>query len=197
MKFGSLLGLGTLGLALIGIPLAAQAMTTTYGGQVTLSLPAGPLSSTDWLDGKVGGGVGLHALIGFEGGHAIVPRLDYTYFKKSEDGVDRKVQMYQLGADYNYFLSKQVNSGPYVGGGLGVATTKFELTGFGESKSDTPTTVYGAASAGWMFTPHLGAELRYTWSRYKPDVTDFSPRGYTGKPTVDAPTLNASLIVRL
>jgi hypothetical protein len=147
-------------------------------------LPAGPLSSTDWLDGKVGGGVGLHALIGFEGGHAIVPRFDYTYFKKSEDGVDRKVQMYQLGADYNYFLSKQVNSGPYVGGGLGVATTKFELTGFGESKSDTPTTVYGA-------------ELRYTWSRYKPDVTDFSPRGYTGKPTVDAPTLNASLIVRL
>jgi hypothetical protein len=80
--------------------------------------------------------------------------------------------MYQLGADYNYFLSKQVNNGPSVGGGLGIGSTKFELTGF-------------------------GAELRYTWSRYKPDVTDFQPRGYTGKPTVDSPTINASLIIRL
>jgi len=108
MNKRSLLGIGVLGLALAGIPLAAQAMTT-FGGQVTASLPAGPLTSKDWLDGHVGGGLGLHALIGFEGGHAIVPRFDYTYFKKSEDGVDRKVQMYQLGADYNYFLSKQVN----------------------------------------------------------------------------------------
>ena len=96
MKFGTLLGLGTLGLALVGIPLAAQ-VTTTYGGQVTLAMPAGPLSSTDWLDGKVGGGVGLHALIGFEGGHAIVPRFDYSYFKKNEDGVDRKVQTVPAG----------------------------------------------------------------------------------------------------
>ena len=89
--------------------------------------------------------------------------------------MDRKVQMYQLGADYNYFLSKQVNVGPYVGGGLGIGSTKFELTGDGYHSDDTPTTVYGAASAGSMFTRHIGAELRYTWSRYKPDVTDFTP----------------------
>lgn len=192
MRYGSLPCL----VALVGIPLAAQELMT-YGGQVTASLPAGPLSSKDWLDGQVGGGVGVHALIGFPGGHAIVPRFDYTYYKKSEDGVDRKVQMYQLDADYNYFFSRHVNQGPYVGGGVGVGTTKFELTGLGYHSDDTPTTVFGAASAGWMFTPHLGAELRYTWSRYKPDVTDFSPRGYTGKPQVDAPTLNASLIIRL
>ena len=88
MKIVSLLSIGALGLALVGIPLAAQEMTT-FGGQITATLPAGPLSSKDWLDGQVGGGVGLHALIGFEGGHAIVPRFDYTYFKKSEDGVDQ------------------------------------------------------------------------------------------------------------
>jgi len=195
MRHRNTWGLGIAGLVLASWPLAAQELH--YGGQVTASLPAGPLSSKDWLDGQVGGGVGVHMLIGFPNGHAIVPRFDYTYFKKSEDGVDRKAQMYQVGADYNYYFSRRVNEGPYVGGGVGFGVTKFELTGFGYSSSDTPNTAYVAASAGWMFTPHLGAELRYEWSKYKPDVTGFAPRGYTGKPDVDAPTINASFIVRL
>ena len=55
MRFGTLLGLGTLGLALVGIPLAAQ-QVMTFGGQVTMSVPPGPLTSNDWLDGQVGGG---------------------------------------------------------------------------------------------------------------------------------------------
>jgi hypothetical protein len=188
--------LGLLALSLAALPLAAQEVRT-YGGQVTLAVPTGALSSKEWLDGKPGGGVGVHMLLGFEGGHAIVPRFDYTYFKKSEDGIDRKVQSYQLGADYNYFFSKQVNSGPYVGGGLGMAATKFELDGRGSSANDTPVTAYTAASAGWMFTPHIGAELRYTYSRFKPDVAGYAPMGFTGKPTVDSPSLNASLIIRL
>jgi hypothetical protein len=84
-----------------------------------------------------------------------------------------------------------------VGGGLGFGATRFELSGNGYSASDTPDTAFVAASAGWMFTSNLGAELRYTWSRYKPDVVGFAPRGYDGKPDVDAPTINASFIVRL
>jgi len=194
MRNGMRMGLGILGLALASCPLAAQELH--YGGQVTASLPTGPLGSQDWQDGKLGYGVGAHMVIGFQGGHAIVPRLDYTYYKKSEDGVDRKVQTFQLGADYNYYLSRTVNQGPYVGGGVGVGTSKFELEGRGYSSSDTPTTAYVAASAGWMFTPNLGAELRYTWSTYKPDVTGFAPRGYDGKPDVDAPALNASFLFR-
>ncbi len=196
MKYLNRLSLGLIGLSLALVPLAAQEVTT-FGGQVTVAVPCGPLTSNDWLDGQVGGGAGVHMLLGFEGGHAIVPRFDYTYFKKSLDGVDRKVQMYQLGVDYNYFFSKQVNTGLYAGGGVGVGSAKFELTGLGYHSDDTPTTAYADAVAGYMFTPHVGAELRYTWAKYKPDVTDFRPRGYTGKPDVDAPTLNASLILRL
>lgn len=188
------LALGLSVLALTGVSLSAQQVI--YGGQITAALPAGPLSNKEWLDGQVGGGAGFHALIGFEGGHAIVPRFDYTYFKKSEGGVDRKVQMYQIGADYNYFLGGKVNQGPYVGAGVGFGSAKFELTGLGSSASDTPNTAYGAVSGGWMFTRHMGTELRYVWSRYKPEVADFSPRGYTGKQTVDAPTLNVSFIYR-
>jgi len=196
MKNLARLGFGLVGLSLVAWPLAAQEVVT-FGGQATVSLPTGSLTGKDWLDGKVGGGVGLHALLGFGGGHAIVPRFDYTYFKKSEDGVDRKVQMYQLGADYNYFFSKEVNKGAYLLGGLGLGMTKFELSGRGYDSDNTPATAYAAAGAGWMFNPHVGAELRYTYSRYKPDVADFKPFGFTGKPNVDAGTLNASVIFRL
>ena len=196
MKFLTKGSLGLLALLVAQVPLAAQEVMT-YGGQVTLALPTGGVSSKEWLDGKLGGGAGMHMLIGFAGGHAIVPRFDYTYIKKSEDGVDRKVKTCQLGADYNYFLGRKVNEGPYVGGGLGLAATKFELDGRGYHSDDTPVTAYAAASAGWMFNPHVGAELRYTYSRYKPDVAGFAPSGFSGKPTVDAPVLNASLIFRL
>lgn len=188
------LALGLSVLALSGASLSAQEYS--FGGQVSAAIPAGPLSSKDWLDGKPGAGVGAHMVIGLQGGHAIVPRIDYTYFKKSVSGVDRKVQMFQIGADYNYFLRGKVNDGPYVGAGLGFGSAKFELTGLGYSSSDTPTSAYGAVSGGWMFTKNMGAELRYTWSRYKPEVADFAPRGYTGKPTVDSPAINASFIFR-
>jgi hypothetical protein len=188
--------LGLLALVLASLPAFSQEVKT-YGGQVTLALPTGGASSKEWLDGKLGGGAGVHMLIGFEGGHAIMPRFDYTYFKKSEGGIDRKMQSYQLGADYNYFLGRKVNEGPYVGGGLGLAATKFQLDGQGYHSDDTPVTGYAAASAGWVFTPHVGAELRYTYSRYKPDVAGFAPMGFNGKPSVDAPALNASLIFRL
>jgi hypothetical protein len=188
------LALGLSALVLSGVSLSAQEYS--FGGQVSAAIPAGPLSSKDWLDGKPGAGVGAHMVIGFQGGHAIVPRFDYTYFKKSESGVDRKVQMYQIGADYDYFLGGKVNTGPYVGAGLGFGSAKFQLTGLGYSASNTPNSAYGAVQGGWMFTKNLGTELRYTWSRYKPELVEFAPRGYTGKPTVEAPAISASFIFR-
>lgn len=129
MRKVSHLALGLSALVFSGVSLSAQEYS--FGGQVSAALPAGPLSSKDWLDGKPGAGIGAHMVIGFQGGHAVVPRIDYTYFKKSESGVDRKVQMYQIGADYNYFLHGKVNEGPYLGAGLGFGSAKFELTGHG------------------------------------------------------------------
>ncbi len=188
------LALGLSALALSGVSLSAQQYS--FGGQVSAAIPTGPLASKDWQDGKLGAGVGLHVVIDLQGGHALVPRLDYSRFKKSESGVDRKVQTYQFGVDYNYFLSGKVNQGPYFGAGIGFAHAKFELTGLGDSSSDTASEAYGALEGGWMFTRNLGAELRYTYSPYKPEMADFAPRGYTGKPTVNAPGLSASFIFR-
>lgn len=188
------LGLCAVALGLMGVPLAAQQLT--YGGQLTVAMPAGPLTSKDWLDGQVGGGAGGHIVVGLSGGHAMVPRFDYTYFKKSQDGVDRKVQMFQCGADYNYFLRGKVNDGPYVGAGFGFGYAKFELTGLGHSVDDSPISPFGALSGGWMFTRHMGAELRYTYACYKPNVIAFTPRNYAEKPTIDSGTVNASFIYR-
>ncbi|GLH69724.1 hypothetical protein GETHPA_12570 [Geothrix rubra] len=188
------LALGLSTLALSGVSLSAQQYS--FGGQVSAAIPTGPLASKDWQDGKPGAGVGVHMVIDLQGGHALVPRLDYTRFKKSESGVDRKVQTYQFGVDYNYFLSGKVNMGPYLGAGIGFGRAKYELTGFGYSSKDTASDAYGAVEGGWMFTRNLGAELRYTWSPYKPEMADFTPRGYTGNPTVNAPGLNASFIFR-
>lgn len=160
-----------------------RAQEIKFGLQGTVSLPLSDLGDKGVLDDAPGYGIGAHMQIGFQGGHAIVPRLDYTYFEKSSP--TRKVQMLQVGADYNYFFSRQVNKGLYAGVGAGFGMAKFEMLG----DDDTPNTAYASASAGYMFTPHMGAELRYSWAKYKPELLG-------AKPEFTSPTLGASFIYR-
>lgn len=185
MKSAARFALIVCGATLLGIPLAAQDLR--FGLQATLASPLGDLGDKAMLDGSLGYGIGAHAMIGFAGGHAIVPRLDYTYFEKSSP--TRKAQMFQVGADYNYFISGKVNQGLYVGVGVGFGMTKFEVNTPTWSSEDTPNTAYGAASAGYMFTPNLGAEIRYTYAKYEPEF-------YNEKPSISSPTVMASFIYR-
>jgi len=169
------------GLALVRCGLQAQELK--FGLHASVALPLGDIAKAEFLDDEPGFGVGAHLLIALPAGHAIVPRLDYATFKKSDP--TRKVQMLQIGADYNYFISGQANRGFYLGGGAGYGLAKFE----DDSADDTPGNYYLSASAGWMFTPNLGAELRYSWAEYKPEF-----RGY--KPEVASPMVQASFIYR-
>src|SRR5512133_1454960 len=164
-------------------PLSAQEIK--FGLQGTLAYPTSDLGDRDLLDHSLGYGLGAHMVIGFPGGHAIVPRLDYTHFEKD----NRKVQLLQLGADYNYFFSQQVNRGAYLGAGLGFGLAKFEMDLPGRRADDTPNAVHGSVSAGYMFTPNLGAELRYVHTKYEPEL-------FGTKPEITSPTLNASFIYR-
>jgi len=166
-------------------PLAVQDIR--FGLQGTVAFPTSDLGDKGLLDKSLGYGLGAHVLVGFSGGHAIVPRLDYAYFEKSAP--TRKVQTVQLGADYNYFFSQKVNEGPYIGGGLGLGLAKFEVERPGASDDDTPNTGYGSVFAGYMFTPHMGAELRYTYAKYKPEL-------FGAKPDITAPTVQGSFIYR-
>lgn len=177
--------LGLAGLLLAGG--ALQAQSTHFGLQGTLAYPTSDLGAKDLLDDSLGYGLGAHLVIGFAGGHAIVPRVDYAYFEKSNP--TRKVEVWQVGADYDYFLSGQVNQGAYVGAGLGLGLARFEVNAPGMSDNDTPNTTYGSVSAGYLFTPHLGAEIRYVYAKYKPEL-------FWVKEDITAPTVNASFIYR-
>lgn len=173
------------GLALASGPLNAQDIK--FGLQGTVAFPTSDLGDKGLLDNSLGYGLGAHAVIGFSGGHAVVPRLDYTYFEKSSP--TRKVQQLQLGADYNYFFSGKVNQGFYVGAGLGFGMAKFEMNLPGGSDNDTPNSPYGAVSAGCMFTPNMGAEVRYVHAKYEPKL-------FGAKPEITSPSVNASFVYR-
>ncbi|WP_306591360.1 outer membrane beta-barrel protein [Geothrix sp. 21YS21S-4] len=185
MKTNIGLALCLTGAALASAPLTAQDIR--WGLQGTLSFPTSDLGDKGLLDNALGYGVGAHMLIAFPGGHAIVPRLDYAYFEKSSP--TRRVQMLNVGADYNYFLSQQVNRGAYVGAGLGLGMAKFEMNPPGGSDNDTPNAVYGSVSAGYMFNAHMGAELRYVHAKYEPEL-------FGAKPEFTSPVIQASFLYR-
>ncbi len=175
----------------------AQAQDFRAGGQLTLSIPQGDLGDSDALDGKLGYGLGLHGFWGFGGGHAILPRLDYTMYKKTdwqgEAGVDFKVNDLKVGADYNFYLSGRAGEGFYFLGGLGYSSLKWEAASGPVSLSETKGTFYLAAGGGFMFTPHVGAELRYTHAKYT-GVGSSLP-GFSGE-DMTGPAISASLLVR-
>lgn len=173
------------GALLISGSLSAQDLR--FGLQANLAYPTSDLGDKPLLDNSIGYGLGAHFQIAFDGGHAIVPRLDYTYFEKGSP--NRKVQMMQLGADYNYFISGKVNQGFYFGGGLGFGMAKFEVDLPGMSDNDTPNTAYGDAALGFMFDRNLGAELRYVYAKYK-------PRLFGVESEINSPTINATFIYR-
>lgn len=185
MKSTLRVAFGLTGALWVSGPLSAQDIK--FGLQGTIAYPMSDLGDTGLLDNALGYGLGAHMVIGFPGGHAIVPRLDCTFFEQS--GPTRKVQVFQLGADYNYFISQQVNKGAYIGAGLGFGMAKFEMNLPGMSADDTPNTVYGAVSAGYMVTPNMGAELRYTYAKYEPEL-------FGTKPEITSPALHATFVYR-
>lgn len=162
-------------------PLRAQG----FGLKLTASAPEGDLGSRDFLDNKLGYGLGLHLAIPFPGG-ALVPRADYTEYKNNASN-NARARMLQVGVDYDFYFDRQQYTGPYLGIGAGYGSTKFEQDT--PHLNDTPNNIFYAAQAGFMFTTHVGAELRYTYAEYKPHFS--GPR-----PTYNSPTWNASFILQ-
>lgn len=180
MKTLSKLALAALATGSIATSLAAQDIK--YGGQATLSLPTGPIGNDQRLDSKLGGGIGGHVFIGLKQGIAIVPRVDYTYFKNS-DNEDLKVQTLKVGGDCDYYFSRKAGEGLYAGLGVGYNRAKFEAN----SQDESTNSIYGAAQVGYMFTKNFGAELRYTVSRDKPEFQGIEQ-------TISSPVVSASFV---
>jgi hypothetical protein len=180
--------LTTLALAIMAASVL-QAGDVKFGLKATLAMPQGEIGDKDHLDGQMGYGIGADVLIPMSGGHAIVPRFDYTTIKKSENGGDITVTPIGIGADYNYYFSGNAGEGFYLGLGLGYTSAKIEFSSGPHSLSSTPTALYTAASLGYMFTANIGAELRYT-------STSLEPEFFGYKEKVSSPILNASFVVR-
>jgi outer membrane protein W len=169
------------GLVLLG----GSALRAQVGVKLTASVPKGDLGDAHFLDNKVGYGVGVHLALPVPGG-ALVPRVDYTEYKNHDTG-DAKAKMLQAGVDYDFYFMRMENAGPYLGVGAGYGSTRFQQDT--PHFNDTPNNIFYAGQAGYMFTHHLGAEVRYTYAEYKPH--------FGGAPaTYNSPTWNASLILQ-
>jgi len=179
-------------IALTAFSGVAQAQDFKVGAQVTLSKPIGDMGNSDNLDGKFGYGLGLHGVWDLKGGHAIVPRIDYTMYKRSIDSADLKVNDLKIGADYNYYISGKVSEGFYVLGGLGYSSAKWEVSMGPVSVSETKGALHLALGAGYMFTQNVGAELRYAHTKYSDVGADM---GFPGQ-DLTGPSLSASVLFR-
>lgn len=83
-------------------------------------------------------GVGAQILACFTGGHALLPRIDYTDFEKTSP--TKPVRIAYLGVDYNYFLSRRAKqSGYVVGAGQGLGLAKFGFESPVKHGNDSPT----------------------------------------------------------
>jgi len=209
MRFLRLI-LGAFGILAFTSGAIAEAQPVRFGGQITIVKPQGDLGEN--VDEKAGFGGGVNLLIDLKNGHAIVPRVEYLQFKNSKSynttlytssgyivpGTETdeiKVNVLNIGADYNYYFSKKTGEGFYLSGGVfyskcdvnysetlsapgyisKIYKTNFSGDGFGAS-----------VGAGCMFTENVGMEVKYSTVDYSMDRFDDG----------SAPTVGVSLIVR-
>lgn len=153
---------------LSGSLLSAQGVQ--MGGQLTVSSPQGDLAKKEFLDGEIGYGAGLHIFVPIKGGSAIVPRLDYTLYKRTQEvqdvDIDYKINTLMVGADYEYFVSGKAGDGFYLSLGLGYSSLKWEISTGAGSINETKGTLYLAGGAGYAFGRNAGLELRYVHAKY-------------------------------
>jgi hypothetical protein len=95
--------------------------------------------------------------------------------------------MLQAGVDYDFYFRRGDTAGPYLGGGAGYGSTKFQQDT--PQFNDTPNNIFYAGQVGYMFNHHVGAEVRYTYAEYKAHFSG-------SVPNQTAPTLNASLVLQ-
>lgn len=164
-----------------------------FGFQITASKPGGDLGKAGYQDGKIGLGAGFQMLFDLGGGHALVPRVDYTQYKndrtQSSITLKRKTRVTSLGMDYEHYFSGTTNVGGYTLLGLGFQSAQIDLedatSAYHQNISVKHGAAFIAAGVGYRFVQTVGVELRYIgMSEYKAD------------PTVTGPSLNASVVFR-
>jgi hypothetical protein len=194
--------LTVLALALLAVT-TVHAQESRFGVQGTITQPMGDVGNKDWMDSKLGLGVGVHVLVDMGSGFALVPRADYTIYRNDravDAFVDQndKVRILTGGMDFNYYFSGTTRQGFYFLAGAGYASATFDTAYVSGDTSVTATGTKGApylqAGLGLQFGPHFGVECRYQTIKFKDVETTFL--GVSSQQDVTAPSVQASITVR-
>jgi len=180
---------------------AVHAEDVKFGIQAIVSQPSGDVGNKDWMDSKLGLGVGLHGIIHLEGGAAIIPRIDYVAYKNDRTistwiNEDAKINILSAGADFQYYFSGEVSRGFYILGGLGYARgdfkTSYSSNTITMNVDGTKGALYLQGGVGIHFTPNIGLEARYQSIKFTDVETTFL--GITARQDVSCPSLQASVV---
>lgn len=154
----------------VAAALPSQAQDVYFGAHIGVTKLMGDMAKEEYLGSKTTFGIGLHDQIHLQEGHAIVPRVDYVKYSRSNwariENLDLKATVLQYGVDYNYYFDGKVETGLYLLGGIGLSYLKWEGTYQSANYSATKNTPYIALGGGYSFTRNLGAELRYVHVSY-------------------------------
>jgi opacity protein-like surface antigen len=181
----------------------AQAQDFKFGVQGSLSLPQSDLK--DFVDSKLGFGIGLHGAFNLKDGHVLEPRVDYLIHKGSEDDFygykadSTTAKQLFAGADYNYYTGGKAFEGFYVGLGAGFAQAWVDATSdhYNATASASKSSFFLALGGGYSFTPNAAIEVRYistSWGKVEWDIPGIGKR----KDDTDrsGATLNLNFLLR-
>ena len=151
------------------------AQSADFGIQAQIAIPGGDLQSQVGSDSAIG--LGMQVRWGLRGGHAIVARIDRVEFSGSRnfdfydpDGYgsvsrDAKQVITSLGADYNYYFSRRVGQGFYLGGGLGLLQKDESYASgrnyyFRDESNQNKTRIYADFNMGVALNRHVSLYSR-------------------------------------
>jgi len=177
---------------------AASAQELRYGAQATFALPVGDAGAKDFLNHRPGLGLGLHGIWNFYPRMALMPRIDFTLYRRDIGGNGLFSIPYReaftlndikIGVDYNIVFS---NPAIYGIAGLGYSSFDWAISTDTVLARENRGTIYFSLGIGYTMLEHFLAELRYTHASYSGVG---SSSGFNGK-TLTAPALSLSLLWR-
>jgi opacity protein-like surface antigen len=200
---------------LLSIP-SLHSQDLLYGLHAGVNISQGDVKKD--LNLTTGFNLGTNLFINLGHGHAIAPRLDYVTFsgKSFPNGTvttldapgpsitypvygKGKFESIALIADYNFFPNGKANDGFYFALGVGFARNTYSLKETTDPKvqinwnnSDSMNSVIVNAGFGYMFSPHIGVEAKYAFTRYEMG----SPNFVNQSNIADAPWVNLGLVAR-
>ena len=156
-------------LIVAGTPLMAQEAGWSkynYGVQAGMLMPMGDFTTF----ASTGFGLGGYMEKVWSNSWALRGRLEYAQFgEKSYGSLGVKIEQTGLMSDVIYYMNHKDTIYPFAGIGYYYRSESISYKdswGYDSSLDAGEPAIAFCVGAGWNFTPHLGAEVKYTITRY-------------------------------